>query len=585
MSNGFQVEGKNAAAPFTLKIHRGDCMVLLAMNWRNGRPPRDFVGFALQYKEPGGRRYFTVKNRIAFPGVRTDPDQPNVPTLQAPIQKFRWVHFPRFADLEGNFTYRITPVFMNAVKELSYGEAQEAEVELKRETHPGKLNVAFTRGFVSSQAFVKRYAPDGKITSLVAPDGKKGLEFVPTHPEKVDAFQWMGLEAREAILKLLDAAIAGPAEVRVIAYDINLPEILTRLEALGPRLKIIIDDSTGDGGGHRAADSPESIAAARLAISAGQGNVRRQHLANLQHHKSIAVSAPGLHKVVYGSTNFTWRGFFVQSNNALIVSSERAVQDYFEVFDTYSSLSATKFRQSTAASKWHSLHLDGIDAAVAFSPHSAENGVLRDVADDIDAAESSVFFSLAFLGQTTKGPVGPAIGRVVGNPSIFALGIADARVGPKNLGVSVIDADGKRKIVRSSSLTRKVPKPFSAEPTGLAGEAGNKRGTRMHHKFLVLDFNTDKARVYLGSYNFSEPADGENGENLVVVRDRRVATSYMIEALRIFDHYRFRVVNEEAKKSRDKLELQLAPSKPSEKPWWLEDWEVPVKAADRLLFA
>ena len=33
------VEGNVDAAPFTLKIHRGEGMVLLAMNWKNGTPP------------------------------------------------------------------------------------------------------------------------------------------------------------------------------------------------------------------------------------------------------------------------------------------------------------------------------------------------------------------------------------------------------------------------------------------------------------------------------------------------------------------------------------------------------------------
>jgi hypothetical protein len=34
-------------------------------------------------------------------------------------------------------------------------------------------------------------------------------------------------------------------------------------------------------------------------------------------------------------TNFTWRGFYVQSNNAVIVNSKKAVNDYFAAFDDY----------------------------------------------------------------------------------------------------------------------------------------------------------------------------------------------------------------------------------------------------------
>src|SRR6185369_3389227 len=49
----FRVTGKNAAAPFSLTIHRGDGMVLLGMDWKVGQPPLNFVGFAIQYREPG----------------------------------------------------------------------------------------------------------------------------------------------------------------------------------------------------------------------------------------------------------------------------------------------------------------------------------------------------------------------------------------------------------------------------------------------------------------------------------------------------------------------------------------------------
>ena len=38
----------------------------------------------------------------------------------------------------GSFIYRVTPVFMNALDELSYGEAQEVAIELRRETYPGQ---------------------------------------------------------------------------------------------------------------------------------------------------------------------------------------------------------------------------------------------------------------------------------------------------------------------------------------------------------------------------------------------------------------------------------------------------------------
>ena len=109
--------------------------------------------------------------------------------------------------------------------------------------------------------------------------------------------------------------------------------------------------------------------------------------------------------------------------------------------------------------------------------------------------------------------------------------------------------------VFAAALDKNVPPPFNKESTGGGGN-------RMHHKFVVIDFDKPTARVYLGSYNFSIPADQKNGENLVVIRDRRVAVSYTIEALRIFDHYHFRIAQREAKKAKKKLQLAKPPRKP-----------------------
>src|SRR5690242_1137836 len=112
---------------------------------------------------------------------------------------------PRDLTLPGPFTYRVTPVFMDGAGALSYGEAQEAALELRRETYPGEVNVAFTRGFVSPQAFVERYGA-AAIPTLLPASAKEGLDFVPTYPQADEALAWMGFEARTAILDVLDQA-------------------------------------------------------------------------------------------------------------------------------------------------------------------------------------------------------------------------------------------------------------------------------------------------------------------------------------------------------------------------------------------
>lgn len=566
-ASDFQVSGKNTKALFTLKLHRGDGMCLLAMNWKSGRPPNDFVGFAIESKPPDENRFFPLNNRLTFEGDESDTVTVRRSTLVSPIQKFRWVHFPRNANLDGAFTYRVTPIFMDEEDRLSRGEPQEAEIELRRETHPGQLNVTFTRGFVSSQAFVDKYEKFGPIKTLLPASAKDGLTFKATHPKKDEALAWMGFEARETILDLLDQAIKEKAEVRVVAYDLSEPEVVGRLVKLKKKLRIIIDDSAE----HGTAGSGETQSAKRLERSAGKSNVKRQHMKSLQHNKMIIVDGAQTKKVVFGSTNLSWRGLYVQANNALVAEGKKPVDLALAAFDTYFDAEGT-FGDSPSA-ELVGLGLQNIDAKIAFSPHSADNALLETIGEDIGRTKSCLFYSLAFL-SITPGIVKEALKKVSKKPGIFVYGIADKKVG----GIDIQMPNGNIAPVFAAALDKNVPAPFSKEP---AGGGGN----RMHHKFVVIDFDKPEARVYLGSYNFSVPADRKNGENLLVIRDRRVAVSYTVEALRIFDHYQFRVTQREAKQARKELKLKKPPRDAGAKPWFDDDYTEPRKIRDRKLFA
>lgn len=571
MAADFEATGANDKAPFTLRVRRGEGMALVSMDWRDGKqPPADFVGFEIERKTPKGD-FEPLHNRIAFPTDEDKVDPKTKTSDLSPFQKFRWVDFPPDPEVDGEFEYRVTPVFMDESDKLSYGEAQTAAVTLGGDTHPD-LNVAFTRGFVSSQAFVDRFADDGEsIADLIPEKADEGLEFQATNPKAAAAWDWMGFEARRAILGLLDQAIEDPdAQVRVVAYDFNLPEVVSRLEKLGDRVKVIIDDS----GEHAPSDSAETKAAARLAASAGPDHVLRQKMGALQHNKTILVSGPKAKGAVCGSTNLSWRGFYVQSNNAMVFRDETAIEALADAFDAYweHNEDVPGFA-ATASAEPIDLKLKNSDAQITFSPHSPHNAQLAGIAADIDSTESALFYSLAFLSQT-PGVVRDAIQKATDDDAIFVYGVTDKGTG----GIEVHKPDGNVLPASPGALSGHVPEPFKSEPKGGAG-------VHMHHKFVVIDFDKPTARVHFGSYNFSIAADTENGENLLIVRDRKVATSYAIEALRIFDHYHFRVLDQKAKEADEPLTLKKPPRRAGEEPWWKPYYVEPAKIRDRELFA
>ena len=213
----------------------------------------------------------------------------------------------------------------------------------------------------------------------------------------------MGFEARAALLEVLDQAIADTgAQVRVIAYDLNEPEVVSRLEQLKNAAQ-----------GHhrrqrrpREADSAETAAAKRLSVSAGAANVKRQHLRNLQHNKTIVVDGPAGQVAACGSTNFSWRAFFVQNNTAMILRGASPVTLFSRAFDNFTGLKAPAAFGAADSAHWAALGLAGIDAQVAFSPHAPDNALsLRYRQRHRDEYHrASLFHSLAFLYQTT-GPI------------------------------------------------------------------------------------------------------------------------------------------------------------------------------------
>ena len=578
----FQVNGLSTDALFTLVVHRGEGMCLLGMNWRDTRPPDDFVGFCIEYQEPGQAHWWAVSNRLAFTDASQITDKTLLSTRLCPIQKFRWVHFPQNADLPGTFSYRVTPVFMDDGGALSYGDPQTAAIALARETYPGQLDISFTRGFIASQAFVDRFAKtQAEVNTLIPSDattGANGLDFVSTNPKAANAYAWMGFEARRAILDLLDAACDdATAQVCMVAYDLDEAEVVTRALKLGSRLRIIIDDSVDkNGAGHGAGDSAESAAEQRFITACGAGNVKRQHLGALQHNKFIVVDGDDVKKAICGSTNYSFRAFFVQNNNAITVMGGAGIQPFKDAFEAYWAYDPSgKLLSFDGASvgTWRDLSLHDVDAKVTFSPHTTKTAMLKSIADDIEQTSSSLLFSLAFLYET-PGVVKTAIEKVTTSGDPFVYGISDKKVG----GLDVqLPNGGNPEVAYPASLAGNLPAPFSAEPIG-------GRGARMHHKFVVIDFNKPTARVYVGSYNFSAAADKSNGENLLLIRDRRCTTSYMVEALGIFDHYHWRDKSASAAASGTPLVLKRPPG-PGEKPWFAEAYEVNYKIRDRVLFS
>jgi len=510
----------------SVKLWRGERMCLVGMDVDEPEP--DLVGFSIEVKSPGSADFEPLRNRLAFsydkPVDQAVDGYRNYSSLEAPFQKFRWVHFPHDPK-GGTYSYRITKQHMPTDGALKAGTSITLDIPLDMVIYDGFLDVGFARNFASSQAYDEKYKGNPDVIPVNADDG---LKF---HKLPGDVYEWLGFEAYDLIMSFLKEVAADKSlTLDFFAYDFNEPDILALLKQIGGRLRAIIDNS----GSHAPPTSAESQAAKQLSASAGAKNVKRMHFKNLQHNKVLIAKKNGAPiKVLFGSTNFSFRGIYIQANNALVFHAPEAAALFERAFELAFN-NPGGFAKDPISTKWHLVQVPGKPPVhFCFSPHSDTDLSLSPLGAAIDQATSSVFFSIAFLYQTKSGPTREAIDRLM-NKAVFSYGISD-----KQGGLAVKKPDGTFGIVDFNYLAGITPMPFKAEWSG-------GKGIHEHHKFVVTDFSLPSAKVFTGSSNLSPSGEAGNGDNLVMIEDPRVATSYAIEALRVFDHLHFRTVMSDA---------------------------------------
>jgi hypothetical protein len=516
----------NQSKGLSVKLWRGERMCLVGMDV--DQPEPDLAGFSIEVKSPGSADFEPLRNRLAFsydkPVNQAVDGYRNFSSLEAPFQKFRWVHFP-FDPKGGTYTYRVTKQHMPTDGALKAGTSITLDIPLDMVIYDGFLDVGFARNFASSQAYEDKYKGNQDVIPVNADDGLK-FQKVPG-----DVYEWLGFEAYDLLMNFLkEVADDKSLTLDFFAYDLNEPDIVALLEQTGDRLRAIIDNS----GTHAPATSAESQAAKRLSASAGAKNVERMHFKNLQHNKVLIAKKNGTPvKVLFGSTNFSFRGIYIQANNALVFYAPEAAALFENAFEL-AFQNPAGFAKDPISTKWHLVQVPGKPPVhFCFSPHADTGLSLSPLGAAIDQATSSVFFSIAFLYQTKSGATREAVDRLM-NKNVFSYGISD-----KQGGLAVKKPDGSFGIVDFNYLAGITPMPFKAEWSG-------GKGIHEHHKFVVTDFSLPSAKVFTGSSNLSPSGEAANGDNLVMIEDPRVATSYAIEALRVFDHLHFRTVMSDA---------------------------------------
>ncbi|MGZ4861355.1 MAG: phospholipase D-like domain-containing protein [Halobacteriota archaeon] len=526
----------------SVTAYAGDGSVLLAFNLDETKTD-NLAGFAIKAKTPDKGPYPTseywLKNRLNFEkGITSEmlltPDL-RVGSDKAPFQAFHWIHFPGAGP--GQYTYTVYPSYFLDRGALTRGPGTSVDVDLSYRSLP-YMELGFTRGVISSQAYADRFQ-NADIEPNV-----KAIDF-DTAPY-VKQYEWLGAHARKMVFDFLKECLNDPSlSLDVFSYDLNEPDVIRWIAAMGPRARVIQDDS--DSHTKQSALEPQAV----KALEEKNATAKLGHFRQLAHNKVFIQKRAGhAIKVLTGSTNFSIRGLYVQANSVAIFNDPKIADLYEQAFEQAFNAMGD-FSSSLIASQWFDVATDAAPPmSFSFAPHAADF-TLDTVSQAIESAKSSVLFAVMQMGG--KGPVMLALENLGTRDDLFSLGTVDMK------GALKLFKQGKSHGVTTKDYLREdAPAPFKPELSGLGGHV-------IHHKFIVCDFNGENPVVFCGSSNLAEGGETKNGDNLIAIRDRSIVYNYAVEAIRLYDHYRFRSLHE---RSTANEPLVLDPSDGWVKPYY-----------------
>jgi hypothetical protein len=549
---------RGSGGGFAFRMYRGDGAALLAFDVSDETMLDRLAGFAVRYTSPSGVER-PVKNRLRFDASTSAATALRwTDTAKAPLQRFHWAHFPSVVET-GNYVYEATAkLFVKPDgSELEDGPTVTLSLDLGLREQE-RFQIGFTRGYVSSQAYIERFDHRG-----LAPDPQT-IDYGTAEYE--DQYAWLGHRGRKLLFDFLTACAADPAtSVDCFAFDLDEPDVIRALSALAGRVRVILDDSARSTGmGQR-----QAAATQRLIDTLGQDSVKTGHFARFSHDKVLIQLRGGQPaRVLTGSANFTLRGLYVQANNVLVIDDAKTAGLYETAFEqAWTDMAG--FESTDIASRWFAVRGTELPRfSVSFAPHATAEVSLDRVADAIAGAKSSVLFSIMGLGG--QGRVLEQLRTLAQAGEVFSLGMVQSTDG----SISVKTPGRVRgELVPFAFLHDHVPPPFQKEVSG-----GN--GQVIHHKFVVVDFNGPSPLVFTGSSNLAAGGETSNGDNLLAIASREAATLYAVEAIRLVDHYRFRAAQRSA---TDSQPLRL---RTQDEQWWKQSYEVgSIRETERTLFA
>lgn len=399
------------------------------------------------------------------------------------------------------------------------------------------------------------------------------------------------------VLPLLHELFSRPGTFHLALYELDDAELEQLILDNKDRVEVILAN-TGAG---KDGDWDERNSSARKRLRAKLKTRLQDRMFNnsihIGHNKFVVYIDPnGTPQAVFtGSTNWTSTGVAGQTNNALLIENKAVAKTFLEYWKRMHddklpkpkpSLSSTMngtqqgadFRESNTTPSIVKLK-GGAEIHTWFSPNRPERKKpasktkpaptppdLQEVYRRMRNAKEAILFLAFYPGQ--KGVdcmIGEAVDMGRKDSQLIVVGAVSSPQAMPNYIAKKTDKETDEVLVEGDSPTTfdegnvAIVRAARIDEKTLLGDLGveqlsaKKVGAIIHDKIVVIDPRSPDCTVILGSHNLGFKASYSNDENMVIVTGHReLAMAYAVHVLDVYDHYRFRAIENDLKKKGKK---------------------------------
>ena len=529
----------------------GDHTVLVWLP-SDGKPIANCRGFTIRQLKGGAETY--LHGFAGFSdGDQLDPEAP----WKHPLQRFMWWDYGvKPGDV---VQYSVIPVVGDRSHlQLATASASPltTPMTISSQASPD-ISAYFNKGIISAQWVSRALAQLGPHPDIQA------IIKTPNNPLRNEL---SGL-LRPRLLQLLADVKQSNGEIYAALYELNDPELIAGLKALGKKCHLILAN-----GAFKPPTNDENKAVrAQLkgVVDLKNRLVTGNHFA---HNKFVVAcdSAGNPKSVLSGSTNWTVTGLCTQANNAIIVNDAAVAADFLAewkllaqagngyppVLAKTNSTAKTMNLDGGTITQWFAPTNGGPDLEYARNLiNAAKQGILflffnpgGFVQEDQPVGKWTLLQSILFRHhQDSANYNGSLYIRGVVNQEIKNLTTEQQGAGP-SAAEAALDPEAKtpvtlfnggkeppQRLGYESMVPKNIKDVFHDWATEVLGS-----GVHIHSKVVVLDPFGDKPVVMTGSHNLGFKASSKNDDNLMIIEGNApLAAAYAANIIAIYQTYRW----------------------------------------------